>query len=43
MTNMASKLGELLPGSEPKIMPAGTALHLAGSTRMGYVHRPFMD
>ncbi len=28
-------LGELLPGGEPKLMPAGTSLHYQGTTRVG--------
>ncbi len=28
-------LGELLPGGEPRLMPAGTSLHYQGTTRVG--------
>jgi pyranose oxidase len=35
MVGVASSLGAFLPGSEPKFMPKGLALHIQGTTRMG--------
>ena len=35
LRNLAGKLGEFIPGGEPKLLPAGSSLHYQGSTRMG--------
>ncbi|HVT89405.1 MAG TPA: GMC oxidoreductase [Tepidisphaeraceae bacterium] len=35
MQGAASALGAYMPGSEPKFMPKGLALHIQGTTRMG--------
>lgn len=35
VTEVATELGECLPGYEPRMIPAGSSLHYQGSTRMG--------
>lgn len=35
MQGVAQSLGAIMPGSEPKFMPKGLALHIQGTTRMG--------
>ncbi|SIO26879.1 pyranose oxidase [Singulisphaera sp. GP187] len=35
MLGAASSLGAFLPGTEPRFMPKGLALHIQGTTRMG--------
>lgn len=35
MVDVASTLGDFLPGGEPKFLPAGAATHICGTTRAG--------
>lgn len=35
MVELASQLGSFVPGSEPKFLPPGAALHICGTTRAG--------